>query len=116
MTQNELQTIAETYWREYRKVYPKLASYSCPCVLWNNRFTKTGGVNRSEKNVVELAAKFYAKYPQEILRVTLPHELAHQIDYNLHGWTKGHRHHRNSWKIIMVKIGQTPEVYHNMVL
>jgi predicted SprT family Zn-dependent metalloprotease len=112
----KLQNLAEAYWRAYAKKFPFAVADKCPTVEFNNRFTSTGGVNYSERNLIQLAKKFYVKYPDRMLTVTLPHELAHQIDFNLYGWTKGERHHRQTWKNIMVKIGLPPDIYHDMVL
>ena len=116
MDTDKLQNLAEAYWRKYAKVFPFAAHHKCPTVKWNNRFTSTGGVNYSERNAVELARKFYVKFPEQILTVTLPHELAHQIDYNIYGWSKGDRHHRQTWKNIMIKIGLPANIYHDMRL
>ena len=116
MTQNDLQKLAEKLWNTYCEIFPKLVKFDCPRVEWNNRFTTTGGISYSERRLVQLAGKFFVKYPDEMLQVTLPHELAHQIDYDLNGWKYRAKHHRDSWKIIMVKIGLPPEIYHTMVL
>ena len=111
-----LQNLANQYWLTYTKIWPKLAGFKCPTVKLNNRLSATGGYNKSEENVIHLSGKFMPNNKHEMLTVTLPHELAHQIDYNLNGWKTGARHHRASWKNIMVKIGLEPEIYHKMVL
>lgn len=116
MTQNELQTIAETLWAEYCEVFPKLVKFDCPKMTINNRFTKTAGCNYTDENEIHLAGKFLAKFEQNMLNVILPHELAHQIDFNLNGWHKGKLHHGKTWIVIMAKLGQNPDPYHRMVL
>lgn len=113
-TQIELQLLAGRYWLGYRKIFPKLASFECPTIIINNRFTKTGGVNKSEENIVELAGKFFANNSSAMRNITLPHELAHQIDFNLNGWYRGKKHHGKGWQEIMVLIGQIPDPYHYM--
>ena len=113
---SQWQNLAESYWFAYRKIWPILAKHPCPTIEINNRFTATGGVNYSQLNLVKLSGKFMNNNLETIARVILPHELAHQIDFILHGWKHGARHHRDSWKIIMVKIGLEPDIYHNMVL
>ena len=110
------QNIAESYWFEYSKIWPVLLSHRCPTIVINNRLSATAGVNYSEKNIVHLSGKFLVNNREEMLKVTLPHELAHQIDFILNGWKRGARHHRASWKAIMVKIGLPPALYHKMVL
>lgn len=111
-----MQKHANTLWKKYIKIWPKLADFKCPTVIINNRLSATGGYNRSEDNLIHLSGKFMVNNRNEMRNVTLPHELAHQIDFNLNGWAKGQRHHRNSWKMIMIDIGLLPEIYHHMVL
>jgi len=110
------QNLAESYWFAYSKIWAILAKHPCPTIEVNNRFTSTGGVNYSDRNLIKLSGKFMINNREQIAKVTLPHELAHQIDFILHGWKRGARHHRQSWKDIMIKIGLPPEIYHNMVL
>ena len=116
VTQIQLQKMAEKLWDEYAETFPALLHFDCPKVTINNRFTKTAGCNRTETNHIEMAGKFLAKFEWNMLNVILPHELAHQIDYNLNGWHKGKLHHGKTWVVIMVKLGQNPEPYHRMVL
>ena len=119
MTENEktqIQELAQAYWRKYAEIWPVLNRHPCPKVEINNRFTATGGINYSEKNLIQLSGKFMVNNRQEMLIVTLPHELAHQIDFILYGWSYGQKHHRQTWKTIMIKIGLEPEIYHKMVL
>lgn len=116
MDKKTLQTRTEKLWGNYCEIFPKLVRFDPPQIILNNRLSATAGYNRSEENVVHLATKFFVNNKQEMLYTTLPHELAHQIDFNLHGWKKGQMHHRKSWQIIMVKIGLPPLVYHEMVL
>ena len=115
-TQIQLQKMAETLWAEYCEVFPKLVKFDCPKLTINNRFTKTAGCNYTDENEIHLAGKFLAKFEQNMLNVILPHELAHQIDFNLNGWHKGKLHHGKTWVVIMVKLGQNPDPYHSMVL
>ncbi|MFI3218376.1 MAG: SprT-like domain-containing protein [Methylococcales bacterium] len=110
------QNLAESYWLAYAKIWPVLAKHPCPTIEINNRFTATGGINYSDRNLVKLSGKFMVNNREQIARITLPHELAHQIDFILHGWKHGARHHRDSWKVVMVKIGLPPDIYHTMVL
>ena len=109
-----MQALAEYYWREYIKVFPKLKDFDCPKIVINNRLSRVIAYNRSEENIINMGGKFMVNNLDAMKTLILPHELAHQIDYNLNGWTKGDRHHRRSWKIIMVKIDQAPELYYNL--
>ena len=116
ITQQYLQALAETKWAEYCEIFPALVKFDCPKIIINNRFTKTGGINRSAENIVELAGKYFLNNTDSMLRITLPHELAHQIDYNLNGWYPRKKHHGAGWDEIMVLIGLNPDPYHYMVL
>ena len=97
-------------------IFPKLVKFDCPTIKINNRFTRSCGINYSEKNQIDLAGKFFAKNHSMMLLTILPHELAHQIDFNLNGWNKGDRHHRESWKRIMILLGQSPQLTYDIIL
>lgn len=121
MNTQTLQQFAESLWEEYCEIFPTLVRFDCPKIKLNNRFTKTAGYARLTKNgvklnTVELSSKFLAKFPDEMLNETLPHELAHFIDFNLNGWPVGKKGHDNVWKNIMLKIGKNPARLHTMVL
>lgn len=116
MKQIDLQNLAEKLWESYAEIFPRLVKFDCPKIILNNRLTKTAGYNISQDNVIHLAKRFFGNNEHEMLYTTLPHELAHQIDYNLNGWKVGDRHHNKKWQVIMVKIGLPPLLYHEMVL
>jgi predicted SprT family Zn-dependent metalloprotease len=115
ITEQYLQTLAEIKWAEYCEIFPKLVKFDCPKIVLNNRLTSTGGRCFSWLNKVDLATKFFVNNQDAMLRITLPHELAHQIDRNLNGDCMN-RHHRQSWKEIMIKIGLPPDRCHFMKL
>lgn len=71
---------------------------------------------KSGTRELNLSGKFLAKFEKNMINVILPHELAHQIDYDVFGWYARKPHHGKCWIEIMVKIGQKPEPYHTMVL
>lgn len=112
----EMQTLANSLWAEYCEIFPKLVKFDCPTIKLNGRFTKTAGCNYSEENRIDLASKFLAKFRENMFKVILPHEIAHQIDFNLNVVKKGQNYHGKNWQIIMIKIGQKPNTYHSMVL
>ena len=115
-TQIQLQKLTDKLWDDYSEIFPKLVRFDAPKIIINNRFTKCAGCNRTELNTIELAGKFLIQYPYNMMRVILPHEIAHQIDFNLNGWYNRKPHHGKDWIIIMTKIGQAPNPYHSMVL
>ena len=114
MDKKELQKYAENLWLEYCLIFPKLVKYDCPDIILNNRFTKTAGCNYQEINVVHIAAKFMPKHKSAMLSVILPHELAHQIDFNLYGASEKKCGHGKSWCRVMEKIGLSATRYHSL--
>jgi predicted SprT family Zn-dependent metalloprotease len=103
-------------WARFVTLFPELVRFKAPTVKVNYRLSSTAGRNTSEENTYDLAGKFFAKHADEMLRVILPHEIAHQIDFNLNGWYKGKKHHGAKWCAIMEAYGLPPEPYHSMQL
>lgn len=104
-------------WARLVQQNPKLAHYPVPTIKLNNRFTRTAGRMLVESSVVELGTKFIrysSEYAEEIMLITMPHELCHQADYNLHGTPANNRWHGPSWRRLMVSMGLSPEPYHTM--
>lgn len=115
-TNETLQSLANALWDQYCEVFPKLVRHDCPTIVLNNRFTRTAGCNHCDDNRIDLGVKFFAKHAKNMVGVILPHEMAHQIDYNLNGWHDGKKHHGKQWRDIMIKLGQKPAPYHSMEL
>lgn len=116
ITNATLQAYAENLWEGYCETFPALVKFDCPKVTLNGRLSKCAGRNICEENSIELGTKFFAKYSENMLNVILPHEMAHQIDWNLNGWYPRKPHHGKAWIEIMVKLGLEPDPYHSMVL
>ena len=111
----QLQKLAETLWENYCEVYPRMVRFDVPTIEFNNRFTSTAGICIVADNKIQLGSKFFAAgFERQMCNVILPHELAHQIDYNLNGWPKGNRWHGKTWIEIMIRTGQKPDTYHTM--
>ena len=111
-----LQTLTENLWAEYCEIFPRLVRFDAPKIAINNRFTKCAGCNISQDNIIQMAGKFLIQYPDNMIRVILPHEIAHQIDFNLNGWYDRKPHHGKQWIDIMNKINQPANPFHSMVL
>jgi predicted SprT family Zn-dependent metalloprotease len=116
ITNQTIQQVAQNLWEEYCEIFPKLVKFDCPKVTLNGRLSKCAGRNTCEENSIELGTKFFTKYATNMIAVILPHEIAHQIDWNLNGWYDRKPHHGKQWIEIMVKIGQNPNAFHEMVL
>ena len=114
MDKKTLQQFAENLWLEYCLIFPKLIKYDCPDIILNNRFTRTAGCCYQELNIVHIAAKFMPKNRVAMLQVIIPHELAHQIDFNLYGESEKKCGHGKNWINVMVKLGLEPNRYHSL--
>ena len=103
-------------WETLCLAFPKLIRFDPPIVKINNRIYRTAGRCFIEHNSIDLSAKLLAKHNTEMLTVILPHEIAHQADYNLNGMPKNNRWHGNNWAIIMHALDLPANPYHNMEL
>ena len=120
MTKTEMQKIFQArtvaLWDSYCEIFPALVKFDPPKIVINNRFTKTAGCNHTESNIIEMGGKFILAHYDTMIRVILPHEIAHQIDFDINGWYDRKPHHGKQWQSIMLAIGQEPNPYHSMVL
>ena len=118
MTRTELlqqcQARAARVWAEYCRIYPQLLKYTQPEIVLNARFSKTAGNCEVEHNIINLGLKFFAKHYDRMMFEIIPHEIAHQIDYNLHGLPPNNRWHGKTWQNIMIRYGLEPKPYHDM--
>ena len=104
-------------WRGFYIVkFSGLSKFDPPKIELNNRLTRTAGRCWQGRNRIELAAKFLAKFQHEMLTVILPHEIAHQIDFNLFGQSEKRCGHGKNWAKIMVQLGLEPNKYHYLEL
>jgi len=116
MTKEEITFYSMAAWDRFCKLYPKLQNFDYPKIHLNNRLRVTAGQCNQPDRIVEIGTKFLLKYPKEILRVTLPHELAHQADFDLYGESEWKHGHGKTWCAIMKKFGLPPDRYHEMKL
>ena len=105
---------ADTAWDNFVILYPDLLSFNKPVIKLNNRIYKTAGRCLIEDNVIELSAKLFINNYSEMMNIILPHEMAHQIDYNLNGLPN--RWHGKSWQNIMESFGLPADTYHSLEL
>lgn len=103
-------------WDNYAEIWPILVRFDAPEIKLNNRFTSMAGRAWYDKHLIELGAKFFSKFEANMVRVILPHELAHIIDGILRGSENITRYHDAEWQKIMLAIGQEPKPYHSMEL
>ena len=106
---------AQATWDFFSRRYPQLPVLP-PAIVLNARFTSSAGCNISQDRVIKLATKFYIKFPDIMTNVIVPHEVCHQVDYDLNGWYDRKPHHGKPWQNLMVQYGLPPEPYHSMIL
>lgn len=105
---------ADEVWESYCEIYPQLIRVDRPVIIPNNRFTRTAACCEVERNVIHWGMKFMTQHTAQMLAVIMPHEMAHQIDYILHGLPKNNRWHGKTWQKIMVNYGLPADPYHSM--
>ena len=114
MDKKSLQEFANNLWAEYCEIFPQLVKFDCPIMVLNNRFTRTAGCCYQELNTIHIGAKFFANNKSDMLTVIIPHEIAHQIDFNLFGVCHTKGGHGKNWCNIMVKLGLEANRYHSL--
>jgi predicted SprT family Zn-dependent metalloprotease len=106
---------ADKVWERYCKIYPTLNRRVRPYIVPNNRYTVTAATCEVAENTIHWGMKFMTPKNQDyMLRIVLPHEMAHQIDYILHGTPKNNRWHGPQWQAIMLNYGIPADPYHDM--
>jgi predicted SprT family Zn-dependent metalloprotease len=98
-------------WARFQSLYPKLRKFQSPTIIINNRFKTCGGVCKADERVIEYSAEMYFYNQEEYYKNIMPHENAHQVEWDLLG-TSGHG---PAWKEIMRAYGCEPSRLHNMV-
>ena len=108
--------ITDRTWDALCESYPKLVRYNPPKIILCNRLTRTAGKSYQEENRIHLANKFFAKHGANMRLVILPHEIAHQADFNLFGLSEKNCGHGKKWCEIMVKLGLPANKYHSLTI
>ncbi len=109
----DLQRIAETEavrtWGVLARIYTRIGAI--PKVVINKRLKTTAGWCYHERRIVELSAELMEHNLSEFGRVIIPHELAHQVDWDVYQRSG----HGPTWKGIMVRMGLPPDRCHNLI-
>jgi len=113
MDTNELRLIAEDCatiaWAKFSRLYT--LKKPCPTIIINNRLKTTAGRCDFAKRVIDLSPLLFNENISEFKSVIIPHEIAHQIAWDIHG-DSGHGEY---WKSVMVKYGLPPARCHHLV-
>jgi predicted SprT family Zn-dependent metalloprotease len=114
---NILQNHTNVIWDSLCEMYPRLTKYNPPIIELNGRLYKTAGRCHQEDNIIQLGTKFLThsvEYRDIMTDVILPHEIIHQVDYNLFGESEAKCGHGKNWKMIMQQYGLEANPYHSM--
>jgi predicted SprT family Zn-dependent metalloprotease len=115
-TKTELKYRARTIWDILCELRPRLRRFPTPKIELSNRFWSTAGTCDQEERIITLANKFL-QHPQnrvKMLQVILPHELIHQADFDLYGFSEKNCGHGKRWAQLMIDYGLDPEPHHTM--
>lgn len=100
-------------WARLQKMYPgKLGTM--PTVEINARLKTTAGYCHWEIRKTEYSLELLVEYPEKFRMVIIPHELAHQANWDMYK-PSGNGCHDNTWRGIMVSLGLPPDRCHDMV-
>jgi predicted SprT family Zn-dependent metalloprotease len=110
--QQKADFFAGMYWDTLCELYPALVKFDVPKIKLCNRKTVTAGCCYQLDSIIDLAFKFFDKFEDRMILEILPHELAHQADYNLFGQSEKKCGHGKKWCEIMVKLGLPANKYH----
>jgi predicted SprT family Zn-dependent metalloprotease len=96
----EAQALADEWLEKARALYP---GHDIPDVRvkLNKRLRTTAGRSMPLKRLIDLNADFWREHPNRMRSRTIPHEVAHHVDwyvYRKHG-------HGRTWKRIMRELG-----------
>jgi predicted SprT family Zn-dependent metalloprotease len=111
-----LEKTTDSLWFALCESYPRLIRFDPPKIVINNRFTKTAGCNYQQTNIIHVGGKFFAKNYNQMFQIILPHEIAHQADYNLFGLSEKKCGHGKNWAKIMVQLGLPADKYHSLTI
>ena len=106
----QLEAETAKIWRRMGEKFPECLAHNPPRIRLDGRYRKVLGFCDSENNTITLALYFFAKNHDTMLREVLPHEIAHQVDYHITGWTEYDidEGHGPNWQKIMLEYGLEP--------
>ena len=114
---SNLQRQTVMLWDSLCEIYTPLVHYNEPKLELNGRLWRTAGMCFQEDNRIQMATKFFLankNYCNTMWDVILPHEIAHQADFNLFGKSEKICGHGEKWAEIMVQLNLEANPYHSM--
>ena len=106
-------------WDTMGEIHPRILKLDPPEIYLCGRLTRTAGKCYQEKRRIHLGWKFFQhskQYRDIMYHVILPHEIIHQIDYDLWGESDKKCGHGKNWQMLMLQYGLEPNPYHSMDL
>jgi predicted SprT family Zn-dependent metalloprotease len=110
-----LQYIVDCKWVIACDMFPEMKQCKKPRVEFNKRLRTTCARVFLAKNIIEVNAGLFFKYPSEFEKQIIMHEIAHIIDN--HFYPKNYlgrsvkNHHSHTWQNIMIVLGLEPLQY-----
>lgn len=104
-----IQNLSDNIWEAFRTLFPAIGDP--PRVTLSYRLKATLGYCQQEHRVITLRADMFEVNTRYMLLTILPHELAHQVDYDLYGICEDKGGHGETWEKIMLKYGLEPKRY-----
>ena len=112
--QHRIEIVTDSIWLGLIESYPKLVRFDAPKIVLCNRLTRTAGKNYQTENRIHLGNKFFQRNHNAMMLEILPHEIAHQADFNLFGLSEKNCGHGKKWAEIMVQLGLPANKYHSL--
>lgn len=106
-------------WDHMADIHPRLKRYDIPEIYLCGRLTRTAGKCYQDDRRIHLGWKFFqhsSEYRGIMLNEILPHELIHQIDFDLFGESDKPCGHGKNWQMLMIQYGIKPKKFHTMDL
>ena len=94
--------------------HTRLVRINPPAIIFNNRFYRCAGRSHQQERIVELGSKFFGAYANEMLRVIVPHEVIHQADFDLFGFSDKKCGHGTNWRMLMLQYGLPDDKFHSL--
>lgn len=102
-------------WAKFLVIFPELFDAPCLPVKFDKRFKKIAGRMEWDAGRIMLSPSLFAKNPKKYELEVIPHEVAHYVDYLLHGphyledEPTNDKLHGPTWQAIMCAYGLSPD-------
>ena len=106
-------------WDAMGEIHPRILKIDPPEIYLCGRLSRTAGKCYQAERKIHLGWKFFQysnAYRGTMYFEILPHELIHQIDYDLFGDSEKNCGHGKNWQMLMLQYGLEPKKYHTMDL